>query len=393
MFTASRFVSDSPGARCPVETQTTVRSLLAPHPLLGLLAAVGYAFLAPQVVAAQTRGVIDCEQCEMRATKLIELGEADGPGILGMPAHVVRRKNGEWVVGDYQGRGVIKVFAPDGTFSRSFGGYGQGPGEFQIPAQFQVLKDDGLDVVDYGALRITTLTPSLSYSRTRPMGPGGQSVALFPAGHVVAGILQSARSIGLPLHYVDAGGQVVRSFGADPPIANVANADAMWRGLAAGTDGEVWSAELLRYVVERWDTTGVRTLRLEREVSWFPPQSSYGYTADSRYPPHPGLPFIYADSRGRLWTVVHVPDPNWKAAFVEGKDPYGRSTMVVDDFNKYYDSIVEVIDPVRGHVVGHARLDQSVTGFAGEGLVVTRELRGDGYPVVVVWSLAPPNSP
>jgi len=78
---------------------------------------------------------------------------------------------------------------------------------------------------------------------------------------------------------------------------------------------------------------------------------------------------------------------------VEGKDPYGRSTMVVDDFNKYYDSIVEVIDPVRGHVVGHARLDQSVTGFAGEGLVVTRELRGDGYPVVVVWSLAPPNSP
>ncbi len=63
---------------------------------------------------------------------------------------------------------------------------------------------------------------------------------------------------------------------------------------------------------------------------------------------------------------------------------------MVHDVNKYYDSVVEVIDPRLGRVVIRAHFEQAISGFAGEGLVFASELRGPGYPTVIVWKISPP---
>lgn len=349
--------------------------------------------VGPERVYAQSTVVSDCARCVMQRERVVELGSEDGDGALGSPAGVVRRLNGEWVVADYQGSGRFYVFAPDGTFRRTVGRKGRGPGEYSIPDDFRVLPGDSLEVVDYFGFRITTLSPSLDVVRTRPTGPLGHQIAFLPDGrHVIAGSVRSAVSIGLPLHLVSAG-KIVRSFGADPPIQSVANSMRMWRSLASAKGGAVWSSELLRYVIEQWDSSGTRRMRLERTAPWFQPQREYGVSSDPSRPPRPGLVFIDTDSVGMIWTAIRIPDADYPSAFVEGFDPYGRRTDVVQDLNRYYDTVVEVIDPERKAVVGRANMDENVQGFAGNGFVFTYELRGEGYPVVSVWRLRLPQPP
>lgn len=335
----------------------------------------------------------DCESCLMQAEVVVELGSDAGQAVVGSPAWVVQRYNGQWVLTDYQGKGRLLVFSRNGTFLKAIGGSGQGPGEYDLPERLRVMRGDSLEVVDFGNLRITTLDPSLEVSHTRPVGPPGHGIAFLRDGrHVIAGTVSTSMSIGLPIHVVNRSGKIVRSFGAEPPIEAIGNAYRMWRSVAPAGDGAVWSAHLLRYVIERWDTAGRLTDRLERDVSWFAPQSDYGFHPDASREPTPGMPFIYSDRSGLLWTTIDVPDRAWESAFTRGNDLYGRPADVVDDFNNYWDSVVEVIDPVKNRVVGHARLDARVLGFAGDGLVFTRELRGEGYPVAVVYELQPPRS-
>lgn len=349
------------------------------------------ATLLAGLVPFEGRGqpVVDCSDCEVEPTVVVELGSLDGPGAVGDPAHITRRQNGEWVLADYHQNGVLKIYDAGGNFRRGIGRSGQGPGEYKIPERLFVTAGDSLKVVDFAGNRVTTLSHSLTYVWSQPIGVSGQSLALLPEGIVVAAKVLTAESVGLPLHFIDAHGEIVRSFGADPPIRQIRNSDLMWRGLAP-TSGGVWSADLLRYRLERWSTDGTLIRRLERDVSWFPPQTDFGVRQDPGRGPAPGLPFISTDSEGRVWTVIYVPDPQWEAAFESGTDPYGRRTNLVHDVNKYFDSIVEVIDPRSAQVVVRAVFDQAIKGFAGEGLVFGSELRGPGYPTVIVWSISPP---
>lgn len=350
-----------------------------------VLAVFGSAGLASGQVVA------DCTHCDMRPELVVELGTEDGPGALGEPSHVVQRVNGQWAVTDFQGRGQVWIFAADGSFVRTIGRKGQGPGEYELPLWLHVLPGDSLEVVDFENLRITTLAPDLSVARTRRLGPAGLMIAFLPDGsHVLSVSIPSAMSIGLPLHLISREGRILRSFGAKPPVEEVRNQSRMRRALAPAGAHAVWSAELLRYVIEKWDVQGNRLQRMERKASWFPPQTHYGVRADPSIAPAPGLLYVHTDARGRVWTAANVPDPDWESAFVNGTDPYGRVARLVKDLNKYYDSIVEVIDPVSMQVVGRARFDESAHPFAGDGLYVTHETRGRGWPVVAVWRLRPP---
>lgn len=351
---------------------------LAPLMVAGLLPVVG----TVQVVE-------DCSACDVEPTAVVEFGSLDGPGVVGAPAHVVRRQSGEWVLADYHHKGVLKIYDAEGHFRRGVGRSGQGPGEYEIPERLFVTRGDSLKVVDFAGNRITTLSPSLSYVRSRPIGVSGQAIAMLPDGIVVAARVVTAESVGLPLHLIGPDGEIVRSFGADPPISQIGNSDVMWRGLASTSDG-VWSADLLRYRLEHWSIDGTLIQRLERDVEWFPPQVEYGVRQDPDHEPSPGLRSISTDAQGRLWTIVDVPDRNWQTAFELGTDLYGRRTKMIRDVNKYYDTIVEAIDPESNRVVARARFDQSITGFAGDGLVFASELRGPGYPTVIVWKISPP---
>lgn len=317
------------------------------------------------------------------------MGREEGRGFVGRPADVVHRQSGEWIVADYYDPGVLKVFDSEGSFVRLIGRRGRGPGEYEIPIQMEVRSEDSLVVVDGGLSRITTLAPDLTVARTRPLGVDhGFSVALLPdERQIVAARISTARSVGLPLHLLSKDGRIVRSFGADPPVEDLRNPDVLWRNIAAGQEGTVWSAELTRYAVEQWDTAGARLITLERDVEWFQAHSEYGYAGNPDLRPQPGLMAVHYDRGGRVWTAINIADEEWRSAVGQRREASGRRRWVVEDFNKYYDGVVEILDPTAQKVIGSTRFDERVLGFAGDGLVVTYGIEGNGYPVVKVWQI------
>ncbi len=68
--------------------------------------------------------------------KLVEVarltGGTDGPGELINPGSVAMDDEGRIYVAE-RDPSVIKQFSPDGTFLRTIGRQGSGPGEFQVP--------------------------------------------------------------------------------------------------------------------------------------------------------------------------------------------------------------------------------------------------------------------
>lgn len=53
------------------------------------------------------------------------------------------------------------------------------------------------------------------------------------------------------------------------------------------------------------------------------------------------------DDKGRIRTLVAVPDEQWREAIA--KDEYGEYEILDDD--AYYDTVIEVIDPMPGSLI------------------------------------------
>jgi hypothetical protein len=77
----------------------------------------------------------------------------DPESLLDEPAWFVMDEQGGFYLNHNHDR-RIQVFAPDGTYRRSFGHYGEGPGEFKMP-RFQDLRGDTLSLFDPPLQRTT----------------------------------------------------------------------------------------------------------------------------------------------------------------------------------------------------------------------------------------------
>lgn len=92
---------------------------------------------------------------------------------------------------------------------------------------------------------------------------------------------------------------------------------------------------------------------MERHVSWFDPW-------EARRPydegPQPRLAHLQEDGEGRLWVVSWVADDGWHEALTTVTEG-GQNFSVPESLSRYYDSVVEVIDPRRNIVIASARID------------------------------------
>lgn len=343
-------------------------------------------------VAGQSSVVEDCADCELTATLVVELGTLDGPGALGAPARIARRRNGQWVVTDYQEPSRLRFFGPDGEWIRTIGRSGQGPGEYDLALWVSPTVHDSLRVADIGQSRITTLTPALAAIRTQFMGRPFSEIVFLEDGtgrYVISSRARLATGGDSPVHLVSLDGAVVRSYGSEPALSDRRPGLESWRNIAVGSEGTLWTAKVTSYQLERWSLqSGEREQLLERTADWFPPQSAYGGgLMDPDQEPAPGLLDIDVDSSGRVWTGSHVGAENWRAAFEDGAGFYGGRVERVHDLSRYYDTIIEVISPNDSRVVGRTRLDGALLNFVGDGVVATWVLDPPGYPVIKVWSI------
>ena len=335
---------------------------------------------------AQTTLQRDPSIGQVTFSRKITLGDKDGPGFIGLPANVAKRHSGEWVITDQNNPEEIKFFSPDGTWLRTIGRRGEGPGEFHQAWSIEVLPDDGLQVFDPGLARVSQFGPALKVLSTAPVRVGATSLAFLPDNQVVVGArLNGPSEVGLPLHLLDSQGRVSRSFGASPPIQDWGNRHKDRRTLAPSGHGAVWAGQLTQYTLERWTVDGDRTHLFVGEVPWFEPHERFGRQADRSGPPGPGIYAVHEDACGLVWLAIRVPDENWMDAYEPGRDRYGRESWVARDDNELYDTIIEVIDPTQGKVIASGRHPLAVWSFTNRGeLVFSRFLEGS-TPTVEIW--------
>lgn len=93
--------------------------------------------------------------------------------------------NGEYLLED-RGNGRIAVFGPDGSFVRSFGRKGEGPGEFRMMT-IESVRDGKIIVFDYQLQRASVFSLDGSFDETLRLSVGGSLLSLdrLPDGRLV----------------------------------------------------------------------------------------------------------------------------------------------------------------------------------------------------------------
>ena len=98
----------------------------------------------------------------------------DGPEVFHQIEDVQRLPDSGFAVLD-RGDHVVRLFAPDGRSRGTFGGDGDGPGEFRDPIEIELLGQDSIAVWDWQLGRVSVFDLSGSLGRTIRLTPPAQN--------------------------------------------------------------------------------------------------------------------------------------------------------------------------------------------------------------------------
>jgi hypothetical protein len=159
------------------------------------------------------------------------------------------------------------------------------------------------------------------------------------------------------------------------------------RVVAASRDGQhFWSANKLRYVIEKRTLGGELVQQLERDVSWFRPGSAVAPVSPEA-PPSPVVVGIWEDRRGLLWVHTITADARWETALGDATRVDGKTVYPLTGPDLYRDTRIEIIDPTNGTLVATAVWDTVYPAFSA-GPFFARILPGPrGWLVGEVWNI------
>jgi hypothetical protein len=308
-----------------------------------------------------------CPRCSIETRIIASFGEAAGVAALpGTPSHVgVDAKGRYWVVFR---RYPVMVFDSDGRFLRSVGTMGEGPGEFVRPWRAAAAGD--YMVISEQRGRVTVFDLDFEYVRSFQLSLQIRDIALlgWPDHLLVNAGHPSPDGIRFPLHLVDlteAPPVVSLSFGPDPQGELRDYPQRLRLGFPDGPT--VWSADRLRYRINKWNTAGQLLTTFVRQPSWFPGLSTGGPgRADT--PPDPEIAGVTTDTTEQVWVFARVPRRNWRQVWVDfakrfGAIPSGAREVPVGVTPRPWDllsTVIEVIDPIQGRVIVRDEIDQYV---------------------------------
>jgi hypothetical protein len=282
---------------------------------------------------------------------------------------VVDRRGRFYMVANYPTR--VAVFDSTGAYLQSVGRGGDGPGEYRGIGTIVPFAGDSLLVLDNMQSRATILDPLYRVARTVQLAllPEQQAVRLANGELVIEASLRTPARVGQPFHRVATDGQVKNSFGSATSLYRPDIPFIDRRALTHAGYLSVWSGHRTQYLVEMLSAeTGTATLAFRREVSWFPPRLVPGSSVPSAdAPPEPFLRDLQQDNDGYLWVLITVAGTEWRTGV--RADPSGGHGVRVVDEERYYDSVIEVINPAEGSVMASLRVPQHLTHFVGSRLV------------------------
>lgn len=327
----------------------------------------------------------------IRFERLATMGSADGPGALGTPAGageaIAMDSRGNYWIASEEAAWSISMFDSTGTWLKTVGRAGEGPGEFASISALVVGKGDTLQAFDIRNGRHVWIDPDGQVVRSRPRSGGVESVEAASDGLVLLAGGGSRGARGQPVHVLDMEGEVLFSLGGGP---NGMEYDfyGFSRYVAwAGTTGVVWMTPALDYHLERWTVEGELLERWERDPEWMPPDQPW-VPATGDHPVSPTMRDLQFDSEGRLWTLAIVGEPNW----VEGLgqptgDPEapGRRMWPIEDVDAVLGSRIEVLDVESRQVLASAFFPTLFVAFLGPGILASYSDHENGVPQITVW--------
>lgn len=332
----------------------------------------------------------ECPRCRIVFTRVATLGGADDPvSPMAHVARVERDSRGRFYVAPVVGGAQVLVYGADGRFEKTIGRAGEGPGEYGYAVEARVGPGDSLYVADVALHRVTVLAPDHTVARTarlkheaRTFVPRGGGELLMHAWD------RTPENAGNLLFRLGPEGEVRRAFAASGVRPD--RIYELHRMIAMSRDGSVWAARFNEYRIEKWDPRTGRLLRtLVRRPEWFAPWTSLprGYPDLTR--PVTWLEGVREDEEGRLWVFLRVADADWKAGRAARTSASGneRGMVLPSALHRYVDTIVEVIDPVRGRVIASGRFGRYYSALLinGRGDVYSSREISDGLEVLDIW--------
>ena len=236
--------------------------------LLGAVAAP----LGAQDPAQVVPDAVTCTTCSLDVSAVVELGDRDGPGIVGEQAVITRSDDGDYYLSSPVQLGRLLRFSADGVFQDAVGRTGEGPGEYIWPVLMR-RSADTLSIVDIRASRLTTIRGGAIATTRLPFM--FDDAAVLPDGrHVYNALSSEPDRIGHPLHvYDEASRRITRSLGGEGVRVDRSDRRQMVprRRVAVAADGNIWAAHENRYRIDKWSPDGDRIARIERDAPWFRP--------------------------------------------------------------------------------------------------------------------------
>lgn len=357
---------------------------------LALLVTIGCVGSASAQQTIEINGTPLCAACQVVLDSVVVLGDREGPGYVGQTADLARTSDGRWLVAHFPELTRMAVFESDGTFLRTVGRGGGGPGEYDFISFLDLTAGDTLRVVDVGHQRLSILSPTLDYVRSQRLELSvSTEIEFLPDGRMVTrALIGTDERGGHPLHLLGQDGRIVRSFGAENPTYQRAYPELYLRHIAIDSAGRgMWSAHRTQYTIELWDLQGQLVRRLVRTVPWFEPHREAGFRREEpESPPNPAVADLRVDAAGRLWVLLHVAGDRWREGLGPVPDPYGRParTGVVSE-HVYWDTVIEVIDPDRAQLVASGRFNEYLEEFRQDAYVTSYREDALGFPSIHVW--------
>jgi hypothetical protein len=245
-------------------------------------------------------------------------------------------------------------------------------------------------VFDGANARMSVLDPGWAEVRTAPIPNYPWSAAILESRDIIVNAdVRDPDRIGRPYHRFDAMGNYLDAFG-DEPGESVLPGDisGRMRWIAPGHGSTFWSLRLRRqYVVELWDVSGQRLRQLVRDAEWFRPYDRDRPTTREDPPQAEGVAIWFDRATGWIWTILNVPDPNWRSGLGAPQRMEGQTAYPIVDFQRVFDTVVEVLDPENGRVVARRRFDGTIDMANGFGVVAGAREREDGTPYVQLWRI------
>ncbi len=333
--------------------------------LEALLAVAAIPAATPPASAQDTitaPGEVTCRDCVIVLDTVVTIGGLDGPGLetvdpLSMVA--VDRRNRIYI-GIYRPPSV-SVFDAAGRFVRSFGGAGEGPGEYwsisHINAGPQYIhvfdRNNGRTMLDY----------DFNVVRVDPFpGQIHNSVVLQSDAVVFSAAVGTRAQAGYRFHMLDTLGTLT-SFGVGGPEGFMASAD----------DEGLWFVAMDRNELLRWrvDPEPMLASVFRRAVTEFDRHLHLG----PRDWPGVGNSAIHRGAEG-LWIVWSAPDP-------EAPERGRGASIPLGSRDEFVDGWIDLVDPGTGLTVARYHGDSGLKGFAfGSRYVVAYQETEAGVPYI-----------